>query len=135
MGWSPPSTPLTWALILGPKNPSKSGLKKAEFFRFFGPCGAPPRGGGGAPPTTLILLRNQRRGRRPSVSPRTTPWDVAPGASGGLSGGGQKGEKRVFQFGTLLGVSRPVSRLCRSGLRPVAVGGLLPQPPSPMAKV
>ena len=135
MGWSPPSTPLTWALILGPKNPSKSGLKKAEFFRFFGPCGAPPRGGGGAPPTTLILLRNQVNARVAAARPRVATTGGRSGGLGGHSGEVRKGEKRVFQFGTLLGVSRPVSRLCRSGLRPVAVGGLLPQPPSPMAKV
>ena len=54
-----PGPPL--ALILG-------GGKMRKNCTFFPPCGAKSRGSGGAPPTTLILLRNQRRGRRPSVS-------------------------------------------------------------------
>lgn len=59
-GSKPPLTPLIWSLSSGPQNRPNPTLQRVEFFRFFDPCGAKPRGGGGAPPTTLILLRNQR---------------------------------------------------------------------------
>ena len=91
-----PPPPLSWALILGPKTPSKSGLKKAEFFRFFGPCGAPPRGGGGAPPTTLILLRNQPTPRGARDAPAQTGLQGRSGGRGGHSRGVRKGEKGLI---------------------------------------
>ena len=58
--WSGPPPPRL-GVILGPATRPNPALQRAEFFRFFGSCGAAPRGGGGAPPTTLILLRNQCR--------------------------------------------------------------------------
>ena len=67
-----------------------------NFSGFLPPCGAASRGGGGAPPTTLILLRNQRRGRRPSVSPAPRARRDASGPVLGLAGAKKDRKKRSF---------------------------------------
>ena len=89
--WSGPPPPRL-GVILGPATRPNPALQRAEFFRFFGSCGAAPRGGGGAPPTTLILLRNQRpaRPRRRSSRPGPCPGPVWPSRR-------QKSEKK-FPF-------------------------------------
>ena len=104
--------------------PPKSGPKRAEFLRIFGPCGATSRGGGGAPPTTLILLRNQRAGAVVRPPPRRRP----PGRSGGAVRGlpRRKRPEKISLF---------FEEVCRFescvtiGCADVAVGGLAPASP------
>ncbi len=104
MVWSPPNPHLN----ADPRAriPPKSGPKRAEFLRFFGPCGATLWGGGGAPPTTLILLRNQRSSApacRDDAPARTARAARGAGGAWGWGVGGGEG---------VVGVGGVVSRWC-----------------------
>lgn len=127
-GLEPPHPPRLGVILGGPK-PSKIRPKKAEFFRFFAPCGAAPRGGGGAPPTTLILLRNQPTPRSARDAAARTGRRGHPGPFRALPG--QENPKKLSFFLRTLCVAR-TRWVWVTGCAGVAVGRALPGRPPPL---
>ena len=124
-----PPTPPPLGVILGPVNPSKSGLQKAEFFRFFGALRCNAQGGWGGSahypdPTAQSAPRAPRDDRR-------TAWAATRGHPGPFWV--KKGEKFSFFLRTLCVCFEDemgVAIACGD----VAVGGRK-RPPPPFAEV